>query len=303
MAPDSREIADQTTEPEDETSPTKDWYDRSSLLGDFVVMIAEQSEEDYLRRCPENRFCERIDGTVYLHPGPLDVLFEETRRKNLKAGIDPEPMADWYDRSSLVGDFMVMIADQTYDDYMRRCPENKFCEFIDGIVYMASPATLWHQFEIQFFFTLLNMFTSRRRAGIVLLGPAALKVRPDCMLEPDLFVIPQDGQSQFHHVYCDPPALMVVEILSKSTRSHDLKAKAELYREAGVLEVWFVDERDQVVIIHRLTDGGYEIERLESGPYHSRAVQGFWINISWLWQRPMPDLTECLDAILAGPPV
>ena len=42
-------------------------------------------------------------------------------------------MKDRYDRSSLVGDFMVMIDDQTEEEYLRRCPEGRFCEFIDGV--------------------------------------------------------------------------------------------------------------------------------------------------------------------------
>lgn len=212
------------------------------------------------------------------------------------------PMADWYDRSSMVGDFMVMIADQTEEEYLRRAPENKVCEFIDGTVYMPSPVTLWHQFEVQFLAVLLEMFTARRRAGIVLTGPAAIKLRPDCFLEPDIFVLPPGGEAQFHGVYCDPPALLVVEVLSKSTRSHDLNLKRDLYREAGVLEVWFVDDRDKVLIVHRRGVDGDEVERIESGPYHSRVLPGFWFEVSWLWARPRPDLYECMQIILAGPP-
>ena len=66
-------------------------------------------------------------------------------------------MEEWYDRSSLVGDFMVMIAGQTEEDYLRRAPENRTCEFIDGIVYMPSPAEAWHQFDIQLLLVLLEM--------------------------------------------------------------------------------------------------------------------------------------------------
>src|SRR5947209_3227074 len=105
MASDAREIADQPTGPDVDPDPSKGWYDRSSLKGDFMVMIADQTEEDYLRRCPEDRFCEFIDGVVYLH----------SHASNLpEPSDDPEdPTKVWYDRSSLVGDFMVMIPDQT----------------------------------------------------------------------------------------------------------------------------------------------------------------------------------------------
>jgi Uma2 family endonuclease len=294
MATDSRELVDQPTGPDDDSDPSKDWYDRSSLKGDFMVMIADQTEEEYFRRHPEGRFCEFIDGVVYLH----------SYASNL-----PEPMTDpddptkaWYDRSSLVGDFMVMIPDQTFDDYLLRAPETQFCEYIDGVVYMPSPVDAWHQIEIHFLIFLIEGFACDRDFGPILSGPTALRVRPETSLEPDLFILPPGGERQIQGPFCVPPALFVVEILSRSTRTHDLTIKAELYREAGVLEVWFVDPRDKVLIVHRQVADGYEVVRIESGPYASRAIPGFWIDVSWLWTRPRPNLRVCLEAVLAGPP-
>jgi Uma2 family endonuclease len=302
MAPDSREIDDQPTEPENLSNPMKDWYDRSSLLGDFMVMIADQTVEDYMRRCPENKFCEYIDGVVYLHPSALDGIYEERVQRAAESGEPVDPMNDWYDRSSLVGDFMVMIADQTVEDYMRRCPENKFCEYIDGTVYMPSPAELWHQFDSQFLVFLLEGFNATHQFGHILTGPASLKLREGCLLEPDLFVIPFDAEGNFQGFFREPPVLLVIEVLSRSTRSSDLNRKAELYRQARTPEVWFLDPRDRALIVYRLMDVGYEVERVEIGTYASRAIPGFWIDTSWLWARPRPNVMTCLQAILAGPP-
>ena len=295
MASDAREIAGRPAEPDDDPDPTKDWYDRSSLKGDFMVMIADQTEEEYFRRAPENRSCEFIDGVVYLH----------SHASNLpEPSTDPDdPTKVWYDRSSLVGDFMVMIPDQTVEDYLRRAPENQICEFIDGVVYMPSPASLWHQFDVFLLAFLLDGFTGRLQLGHLLGGPASLRISENRYLEPDLFVVPFNPAAKFEGFLHDPPALLAVEVLSKSTRSHDLKKKAELYRQAGTIEVWFVDARAKVLIVHRRTDDGYEVERIQSGPYHSRAIRGFWLDVSWLWARPRPDVLTCLEQILAGPPV
>lgn len=209
---------------------------------------------------------------------------------------------DWYDRSSLRGDFMVMIPDQTEEEYFRRCPENTFCEFIDGVVYLPSPVSTRHQFEVQFLALLLQLFVEERHAGIVLTGPAALKLRPDCVVEPDIFILPPGGEAQIHGVYCDLPALVVVEVLSRSNRSYDLKQKAAQYREAKVAEAWFVDDRDRVLIVHRRTNRGYKTMKLQSGTYRSQALPGFWLDVSWLWATPRPNALRCLEAILAGPP-
>jgi Uma2 family endonuclease len=298
MATDSREVAHESAE----SNPLRDWYDRSSLLGDFVVLIADQTEEVYLRRCPEDRPSEWIDGVVYLHPGPDDRAYQERVQQAAESGESIDPMENWYDRSSLVGDSMVMIAQQTEEEYLRRCPENKICEFIDGTVYLPSPAELWHQLDIQLLVFLLEGFAARRRAGHILTGPASLKVREGCLLEPDIFVVPYDAEAKFQGYSCEPPVLLVVEVLSKSTRSHDLNRKANLYREAGAIEVWFLDLRDKVLIVHRSQKVGYESEQMESGYYSSRALPGFWIDVSWLWAWPRPDVVDCLQAILAGPP-
>jgi Uma2 family endonuclease len=294
MATDAQEIADQSSEPDEDSDPSMDWYDRSSLKGDFMVMIADQTVEDYRRRAPANRFCEFIDGMVYLHSHASNMP---------EPSPDPDdPTRVWYDRSSLVGDFMVMIPDQTEEDYLRRCPENQFCEYIDGVVYMPSPVDAWHQFEIQFLIILVEMFAQERQAGIVLTGPTSLKVRPNRYLEPDLFVLPAGGEVQIHGFYSDPPVLLVVEILSRSTRSNDLKRKVELYREVGAVEIWFVDLRDQIVFVHVRTEQGYEVREVRMENLHSRALPGFWIDASWLWSRPRPNFRQCLEAILAGPP-
>jgi Uma2 family endonuclease len=197
---------------------------------------------------------------------------------------------------------MVMIPDQTIEDYLRRAPENQICEYIDGIVYMPSPASLWHQFDVFLLSFLLDGFTSEQGVGHLLGGPACLRIAGGQLLEPDLFVIPFEPTAEYQGFFVDPPVLLVVEVLSNSTRSNDLNRKAELYRQAGVIEVWFVDGRDEVMIIHRRTHDGYTVERVASGPYHSQAIPGFWLDVSWLWARPRPNPRRSLDIILAGMP-
>jgi len=217
--------------------------------------------------------------------------------------IDDEGYCDWYDRSSLRGDFMVMIAGQTEADYLRRAPTGRFCEFIDGIVYMPPSVLPDHQFDLLFLSALVACYNARRPIGVVQAGPAILKLRDGCLLEPDLFVLPLGTKAQIRadglsHL----PALLVVEVLSPSNRSHDLTTKSVLYREAEVAEIWFVDRRDRVLISERLEEGRYVLERFESGPVESRSLPGFWFDAAWLWAEPEPNLLDCLDLILAGPP-
>jgi Uma2 family endonuclease len=218
--------------------------------------------------------------------------------------LQTDPMADWYDRSSLVGDFMVMIDGQTEAEYLRRAPENRICEFIDGVVYMPSPVSWRHQEIVQFLFHLLDAYRCEKGLGPIFTGPAVLKLRAGRAVEPDIFVLPPGAgeRGQVHKPYGSPPADLVVEVLSESTRTHDLQHKAILYREEGVAELWLIDGRNHLLLVERRGADGYHASRIEDGPHRSSAIPGFWIDVSWLWADPLPNARRCLETILAGPP-
>lgn len=214
---------------------------------------------------------------------------------------DPAPL-DWYDRSSLPGDSMVMIAGQTEADWLRRAPDS-FCEFIDGIVYMPPRVRPEHQFDLNLLLFLIQHYHALRPVGCIVTGPLALRLRDDCYLEPDLFLVPAAVRPQLREEgFARPPVLLVVEVLSPSNRDHDLETKARLYREARVEEIWFVDRPNRLVIVERRENDGYAAEPVAAGPVRSRSLPGFWFDPAWLWAEPPPNLLGCVEAILAGPP-
>jgi Uma2 family endonuclease len=211
----------------------------------------------------------------------------------------PAPAREIYDRSSLTGDFMVMLADQTSEDFERYAPASQVCEYLNGIVYMPSPATDRHQEQVQFVFHLLDGFRCERGAGQVLTAPAVLRLAPQWKPEPDLFVRPPAGARGVQ-----PPAVLVVEFLSPSTRHHDLGIKLETYRTFAIPEIWMFDDRDHVLRASKRVGPGdrYVEEVVSAGPFDSYALPSFWIDVSWLWNDPLPNARRCLDQILAGPP-
>ncbi len=194
-----------------------------------------------------------------------------------------------------------MIGGQTEAEYLRRSPDGQFCEFIDGIVYMPAAVHAKHQFDIQFLTTMISMFDADHPVGITLTGPAVLKLRENCFVEPDLFVLPPGAESQIQRIHSVLPARLVVEMLS-SDRAHDLVRKLAEYRAAGIPEIWFVDNRDRTLIIERREGENYSTTKIKAGPVVSRSLPGFWFEASWLWATPRPNLRVCFDQILAGPP-
>ena len=210
-----------------------------------------------------------------------------------------EPPSGWYNRASISLDVMVTIEDQTPDDFERYAPENAFCDYLDGVVYMPSPVSDRHQDVVFFLSQLLGPFRHRMGTGVVRLGPAVLRLGEYRKPEPDLFVLPPADAPPGA-----PPACFVLEMLSPSTRSHDLGRKLQVYRDAGIPEIWLIDHlgRDRSVIVERKVGDGYRRESFERGRLDSTALPPFWIEVDWLWSDPLPDPSACLDAILGPGP-
>ena len=79
--------------------------------------------------------------------------------------------------------------------------------------------------------------------------------------EPDIVISPAGKEER----YCEAvdglkePPDIVVEVLS-TDRSRDLVRKRRIYAEAGVLEYWPIDPRNDTVTVLELSEGQY-IER------------------------------------------
>ena len=96
------------------------------------------------------------------------------------------------------------------------------------------------------------------------------------------------SSSRLHYIGEDnlsgPPDL-AVEVLSESTKRLDREVKLKQYALHGVSEYWLVDPEGNIVDVHRLKEGEYELaERLGFGdtltsplfPRLKLSVTSFW---------------------------
>ncbi len=83
------------------------------------------------------------------------------------------------------------------------------------------------------------------------------------MLEPDITIVCDPGKLDDYG--CKGVPDMVIEILSPSTRRHDLSVKYQLYQRAGVREYWIVDPEGKTVQVFRLEDGLYNAADVYTG--------------------------------------
>lgn len=78
----------------------------------------------------------------------------------------------------------------------------------------------------------------------------------------------------------------------------DLGEKAVEYREAGIPEYWVVDLEREEMVVHRMGSGEAEVVRMREGQLVSQGVPGFWLEVGWLFQRPLPPVEPCLRRVL-----
>ena len=190
--------------------------------------------------------------------------------------------------------FLLRIVGWTEERFFAEAPESRLWEFKDGEIIVHSPPGTRHQQVVLFLTMLLAGYVESKGLGQVFNGPAVLRLRPDLLKEPDIFFIPKGEEHHIAPSNVEGGVRFVVEVISPSTRNYDLNEKARDYREGDVSEYWVVDPERRQVVVHR--EGQVEIK--DSGKLEASAVPGFWIQVDWLSQKPLPWALMKLQEIL-----
>ena len=146
----------------------------------------------------------------------------------------------------------------------------------------------------------MSFYAEARGLGKVLGPDALIHLAPGRKCAPDVFFIRQERVPMPLPKEFEGVPDLVVEVLSPSNRRYDLYDKRRIYREAGVPEVWFIDAEFRQIIMDRRQAGSYTEEIVTDGKVFSDALQGFWVNASWLLAKLLPNRFMCLEEILRG---
>lgn len=141
---------------------------------------------------------------------------------------------------------------------------NKY-ELIHGELFVTPSPTDEHETILARLTRLLDPFVASNSLGYVYRARAVMRFRGS-EAEPDLMVRqPKSGSGADWDTA--PTPILVVEVLSGSTRRRDHEQKRNLYIEAGVEEYWIVDpERRSVTVVQADTQDRVERERLTWAP-------------------------------------
>jgi len=144
-------------------------------------------------------------------------------------------------------------------------------ELVDGVLLVSPMARYRHQLAIA---DLANILQAACPADLVV-NPLGQDVRhgPHTNLQPDLLVERQADIDLDAHVAVAP--LLVVEMVSPSSRRFDLGIKRDAYAEIGVPSYWVVHPAEDWVRVYELAGGAYELVASAAGEEEVRVAHPY----------------------------
>ena len=129
-------------------------------------------------------------------------------------------------------------------------------EVIDGVLYLSTAPSLFHQWVIHQLARLLFPLIEDAHLGTVLWSPIGVFM-PGCdPVQPDLLVVRTGDSHVFRNGRVEGVPALIVEVQSLSNPTHDSRTKREAYARAGVPEYWIVRPATRDVLVCSAPDAG-----------------------------------------------
>jgi Uma2 family endonuclease len=189
------------------------------------------------------------------------------------------------------------VSEMTYEEFLRWEGENQHVEWVNGRMVLMSPVSDEHSDVTVFLSALLRLFVEFHHLGRIFCEPFQMKTGPDLPgRAPDVLFVSAKNLSRLKRLHLNGPADLVVEVISPGSRAVDRGEKYYEYEQGGVREYWLIDtDREQAEFYQRNKSGIYQLAPTgAAGRYHSKVLDGLWLKVVWLWQRPLPPLLNVL---------
>lgn len=133
---------------------------------------------------------------------------------------------------------------------LHRLPDdgNKY-ELIAGELFVTPAPTNDHETILALLNAILEPYVRENGLGLIYRPRAIVRLRRN-EVEPDLFVRPRSPRRPRSWAAAPLP-ILVVEVLSPSTRRRDHLQKRHLYTKAGIPDYWIVDSEDRTISVVR----------------------------------------------------
>jgi len=130
---------------------------------------------------------------------------------------------------------------------------DRLCELIDGTL-VEKTVGIYESYLAFQIGTLLNIFVTQAKFGIVIGADGMMQIFPDQVRIPDVSFISQERLQKSTFPNEPAPLLtpdLAVEVISKSNTAKEMERKLGEYFEAGVQLVWYVYPKQRQVIVYR----------------------------------------------------
>ncbi len=178
----------------------------------------------------------------------------------------------------------------TYEDYLRLPDEEGYhYEILDGMLVKEPAPYVHHQRVSRRLQRLLeDYFTLQDPVGEIFNAPIDMTLSDTNVIQPDLVYIPGKNSEIVEEARINGIAYLVVEILSKWTRSKDRLRKRNIYERMGVPHYWIVDPYDETIEAYALQNNFYVLRSsgLDAGEFTHPDFPGFSVDLEALWRRP-----------------
>jgi Uma2 family endonuclease len=147
----------------------------------------------------------------------------------------------------MVAEFQLITADEFEAELA--ADADLRAELIDGMVIVSPEPTYLHQFISHRLTETLQPIASERRLGYWF-GSINLRLSEFNLFHPDLAFYRFEDKPVLQSASSPRLPVIVVEILSPSTRSNDLRQKRVRYAEARIPEYWIIDQDRKSIVVN-----------------------------------------------------
>jgi Uma2 family endonuclease len=130
-------------------------------------------------------------------------------------------------------------------------PDGNRYEVIDGVLYMSTAPSFFHQWIVRQLLLLLHEQVDRAGRGTTIMAPIGVFM-PGCdPVQPDLLVVSAADRGIIRGGRIEGVPALLVEVQSPSSVGYDDRVKRQAYARAGVPEYWIVNLVDRQIEIHQ----------------------------------------------------
>ena len=185
----------------------------------------------------------------------------------------------------------------TYQEFLAWADEDTRAEWVSGEVVFMGQVSKLHQIVGRFLINILSLFVEARQLGEIFYESFQMKTDENMPGRlPDIIFVARQNLVRALDNHLGQPGNLVVKIISPESRSRDRGDKFYEYKQGGVPEYWLIDPlRKQAEFYQLGNDGIFRSVLADAkGKYHSRVLNGLWLQVDWLWQQPTPPVMSVL---------